>query len=123
MSEASAKPGVIAWVDLTVDDAPRVRDFYQAVVGWTPSPVKMGDYDDFNMTPSGSDTPAAGVCHARGPNAGIPPVWLLYVRVTDLQSSLDSCKRLGGEVLRQTAHYALIKDPAGAVMALMQAKV
>ena len=27
--------GAIMWCDLTVADAERVRDFYQAVVGWT----------------------------------------------------------------------------------------
>ena len=123
MSQPAPKIGTIAWVDLTVGDAPRVRDFYREVVGWEPSPVKMGDYEDFNMTPAGSDAPAAGVCHARGPNAGLPPTWLIYVPVADLAASLESCRRLGGEVVRQTAHYALIKDPAGAVMALMQAGV
>jgi predicted enzyme related to lactoylglutathione lyase len=27
-------PGTIAWTDLTVPDAEKVRDFYAAVVGW-----------------------------------------------------------------------------------------
>jgi large conductance mechanosensitive channel protein len=29
-------PGSIGWLDLTVEDAPRLRDFYSAVVGWKP---------------------------------------------------------------------------------------
>ena len=58
------KPGTITWQDLTVGDAEALRDFYAAVVGWTPEPVKMGDYADFTMK---ADTePVAGICHARG---------------------------------------------------------
>ena len=58
--------GSVGWIDLTVPDAAAVRDFYQAVVGWTVSPVKMGDYDDFCMNPPSTGQPVAGVCHARG---------------------------------------------------------
>ena len=28
------EPGTIAWADLTVADAPAVRDFYATVAGW-----------------------------------------------------------------------------------------
>ncbi|MFW5947166.1 MAG: hypothetical protein ACOCUW_01630 [Gemmatimonadota bacterium] len=42
MSGSKSGPGSIAWIDLTVADAPGIRDFYASVVGWTPSPVPMG---------------------------------------------------------------------------------
>ena len=41
MSEKT-KVGTIRWIDLTVKDCARVRDFYQAVVGWDVDPVDMG---------------------------------------------------------------------------------
>jgi predicted enzyme related to lactoylglutathione lyase len=34
MSE-KPKPGTIGWMDLTVKDASKLRDFYAQVVGWT----------------------------------------------------------------------------------------
>ncbi|HUG00343.1 MAG TPA: VOC family protein [Longimicrobiales bacterium] len=118
------RQGEIAWVDLTVDDAPAIRDFYGGVVGWTPSPVTMGDYDDFNMHAPGAG-PVAGVCHARAGNADLPAQWLIYVVVADLDRSLAECERLGGRVLGETRRaggglYAVIADPAGAVCALFQ---
>lgn len=68
--------GSTVWTDLTVDDAAEVRDFYQEVTGWTASPVSMGEYDDFNML--GTDgQPAAGICHARGPNANLQAQWMV----------------------------------------------
>lgn len=126
MSASPPEPthGSVAWRDLTVRDAEGVRDFYAAVVGWSPEPVGMGDYDDWNMV--GSDgTPVAGICHARGQNADLPPVWLLYVVVDDLEAALEEVRRRGGRVLVSPppggAHeMAVIEDPAGAALALYQ---
>ena len=119
------KPGRVAWQDLTVQHAEAIRDFYAAVVGWRADPVEMGGYSDFNMVaPDG--TPAAGVCHARGANARLPPQWLLYVTVEDLERSMARCAELGGEVIAgprkmgDGARYCVIRDPAGAVAGLYQ---
>ncbi len=118
-------PGSISWTDLTVPDASRVRDFYQAVAGWTAAPVDMGGYEDFCMMRKGSDTPVAGICHARGENASLPPQWLVYLTVPDLEASLRACMANGGRVVvpvRQMGpgRMAVIADPAGAVAALFQ---
>jgi len=120
------KPGTIGWIDLTVEDAESVRDFYTAVAGWSADPVDMGGYSDFNMKPSADGEPIAGVCHARGSNADIPPVWMIYIVVADLDASVANVTKLGGEVIAgpkgEGGHrYAFIKDPAGAVCALYQA--
>jgi predicted enzyme related to lactoylglutathione lyase len=121
------KLGTIGWFDLTVPDAKSVRAFYQAVVGWTSSDVSMGDYQDFCMhPPEASSAAVAGICHARGQNAGLPAQWLLYITVADLEASLTTCIENGGEVLSgpRTApgsgQFAVIRDPAGAVAALYQ---
>ena len=168
-SQPRAAVGTVTWVDLTVADAPGIRDFYEAVVGWTPREVDMGDYADFQMLPpdsaassdsaTGSDSAtdsdsatssdsatdsdsatssdsaasagsapvapkpaaAAGICHARGGNAKLPPQWIIYVPVKDLARSVYACQHLGGKVLhRLSEHYVLIQDPAGAVMMIYQ---
>jgi uncharacterized protein len=116
-------PGSISWQDLTVADADAIRDFYQAVVGWKAEPVSVGSYADFVMNADG--TPVAGVCHARGVNSDIPPQWLIYITVEDLDHSLDECRRLGGSLVAGPRSYGggrfcVIKDPAGAVCALYQ---
>lgn len=114
------------WTDLTVPDAERTRTFYEAVVGWTSQPVAMDGYNDHCMYRPGHDqTPVGGICHARGENANIPPVWLVYITVAHLDTSLEACLRLGGRVLApardvQGSRMAIIQDPAGAVAALYQ---
>jgi predicted enzyme related to lactoylglutathione lyase len=69
-------PGQVAWIDLTVPNAEAVRDFYQQVTGWTASSVDMGGYADYCMS-SAAGNMVAGICHARGVNAELPPVWMV----------------------------------------------
>ena len=69
--------GTIAWTDLTVPHAEPVRDFYQEVTGWQTAPVEMGDYEDWCMLPVGGKHPTAGICHAVGSNADLPPQLLI----------------------------------------------
>lgn len=120
------RPGTIGWIDLTVPDAEAVRDFYGAVAGWVAERVDMGGYADFTMAPSGGGDPVAGVCHARGVNAGLPSQWLIYIVVEDLDRSLTEASRRGGTIVRpatamgSAGRYAVIRDPAGAVAALYQ---
>lgn len=112
--------GKIGWIDLTVDQADDVRDFYQAVAGWTASPVPMGEgtYDDYMMTPESGGDPVAGICHARGPNAELPPQWMIYIAVDDMKAALAAVEAGGGEVVRGGDSMAVCRDPAGAHFAL-----
>jgi hypothetical protein len=118
--------GSIGWVDLTVPDAERVKQFYAAVVGWAPEPVDMGGYADFNMTSPSNGQPMAGVCHRRGVNADLPAQWLIYIDVPDLDASMSRAVELGGRILAGPkgfggqGRYCVIEDPAGAVAALFQ---
>ena len=125
MSETN-EPGHIGWIDMTVEDAERLRDFYAAVAGWRPENVSMGDYDDYNMTLPDSGTPAAGICHARGSNAGLPAQWLIYITVSDVDASAAACVEHGGKLLVEPkamggGRFAVIEDPGGAAAALYQA--
>jgi uncharacterized protein len=128
MSDNKPDIGAITWADLTVADAPRVRDFYSAVVGWKPEPVNMDNYSDFNMTLASSGQPAAGICHARGVNADLPAQWLVYIIVKNLHNAMEKCLELGGKVIAgpkgmgDTGRFCVIQDPAGAVAALFEPK-
>lgn len=117
--------GRIGWVDLTVGPAVQVRDFYQAVVGFDIRPVDMGGYEDFCLVPKGGADPVAGVCHARGPNAEVPPVWLVYFVVADVAAAARTTQERGGRILiaprpLSGGQFAVIADPAGAICALFQ---
>lgn len=120
--------GCIAWLDLSVTHASTLRDFYQQVVGWSVEAVDMthdgASYPDFNMI-AGDGKPAAGICHARGANASLPPQWLIYLPVGDLGESLGRVREEGGEIVQEVMGddgvpaYAVIRDPVGAFFGLL----
>jgi hypothetical protein len=118
--------GSVGWMDLTVPNAEAVRDFYQEVVGWKPTPLDMKGYQDFVMSTPEKEDAVAGVCHARGSNAGLPPVWLIYITVEDLDRSVEKVKQQGGKIRQEIrslggmGRMCVIEDPAGAVSALFE---
>lgn len=117
------EPGSVDWFDLTVEDAPAIRSFYESVVGWKGADHDMGGYADFDMRGPDGKT-VTGICHARGPNADLPPQWLLYVNVADVDAAARRCTELGGTVVAGPRamgdrRMCVIRDPAGAVCALM----
>jgi predicted enzyme related to lactoylglutathione lyase len=122
----SEQTGKIGWIDITVDDAVGLRDFYAAVVGLAPEAVGMGEYDDFNMTMPTSGEPVCGICHARGSNKDLPGGWLVYFVVDDVDASAAACAAQGGTVLVEPrglagGRFCVIEDPSGATAALYQA--
>lgn len=124
--DTRAKTGSVVWTDLTVAEAPGIRDFYSKVVGWKSEALSMGDYDDFVMCAPSDGEQLVGICHARGENAGLPPMWLPYFAVPDIEASQRAVKELGGEILAGTrvmngyGSMCVVRDPAGAVCALFQ---
>lgn len=125
MSDPAQAPGSINWTDLTVPNAEPIRSFYEKVVGWDSEPFDMGGYNDHCMKDASGKT-VAGICHAKGENAGVPPQWLVYLNVADLDTSLQAVAEQGGQVLHGPrsmgggSRMAVIQDPAGAVCALFQ---
>jgi uncharacterized protein len=86
----------------------------------------MGDYEDFVMSRPADEKAVAGICHARGGNAGLPPYWLIYITVANLDESIAECNKLGGKIILgpksygDLGRYCIIQDPAGAYSALFE---
>ena len=117
--------GKIGWIDMTVENAPAVRDFYKAVVGWDSEDVSMGDYSDYTMKMPATGEGVSGICHARGSNADLPPGWLIYIIVADVEASAKVCTENGGKLLVEPrglagGRFCVVEDPGGSVAALYQ---
>lgn len=120
------RTGIIKWVDLTVDNADEVRDFYEAVVGWTHQTLENEGRDDYIMLHRDSGNVATGICWQKGSLKGLPQQWLPYVTVDDLDDSMRSADAAGGKVIfgprdsETMGRWCVVEDPAGAVMALTE---
>ena len=126
MSDTKQPIGSVPWIDLTIPKADEIRKFYSSVVGWESSTLDMGGYNDFCMNLPADGKTVAGICHARGENADLPPQWLIYITVANVEKSVEQCVALGGKVLAGPrpmggqGRVAVIQDPAGAVAALFE---
>ena len=114
------KTGRVVWMDLTISDATPVSEFYSKVIGWDIQEFDMGGYSDYCMNDPETGETLAGVCNAKGVNANIPPQWLMYISVANLDKSLEAVTANGGEILGDKrsdgkgGYYCLVQDPAGA---------
>jgi predicted enzyme related to lactoylglutathione lyase len=122
-----AAVGRICWLNLTVPDASATLEFYRQVVGWSVQHVDMEDdgecYADYNLLRYDGN-PVGALCHARGVNLGLPPVWIIHLAVADLAQSLRRVKDEGGKIVKRMQGkdgeiaYATVQDPVGAYVAL-----
>lgn len=125
MADDVKEIGEIVWVDLTLPNAEKVREFYLSVTGWEASAFKVADYHDYVITTPEKKQTVAGLCHAKGDNAGLPPHWLIYVKVRSLDASIAAAKSHGGEVVAGPkkfggARFCVLTDPAGVAFAIIE---
>lgn len=127
MSESKYKIGQFFWGDLTVQNASTLKEFYKEVVGWQEQEVAMKDnndtYADYAMMID-NDTAVSGICNQRGVNKNIPPQWIMYINVENVEESLQKVIKLGGKLIMESKkkdgsyNFVIVEDPAGAVFGL-----
>ena len=117
--------GRFIWYELITSDAEGAKAFYSSVVGWTPKDMPMPGmtYTLLNVGDRGMAGLMAFPPHLPD---GVPPNWTGYVAVDDCDASAEKAKALGGSVMREpmdipgVGRFAIIADPAGAVLAIMK---
>jgi uncharacterized protein len=110
--------GAVCWTELYTTDLAAAQDFYGRVLGWKTAPGKAGMPVFLR-----GDRPAASLVAAP---PGVPPNWLNYVLVMDLDAACAKASALGGTVAHREAaaggmgRLAVVLDDVGAVIALFE---
>lgn len=112
-------PGALVWNELASPDLDGSAAFYAQLFGW--SIAQWPGADAVYMGIRNGASSNGGMREATPP--GIPPHWLVYFGVDDLDASLRRVGELGGAVHAgpidiQMARIAVVADPQGAVFAL-----
>lgn len=129
MEKKKQEIGTINWTDITVPDAEALKRFYENLIGWTSEgiPMKEGDnaYEDYVMkSPDGKAI--AGICHLKGVNQSLPPTWIVYITVENVEKSLQKALGLGGKLIKKyhtkegKLMYVIVQDLAGAVFGMAE---
>ncbi len=118
-AELFNQPGAMVWNELGTRDVEAAKTFYGAVFGWT---NKGDDYIEWQI-----DGRTVGGCNdiaKIGLPDQIPPHWLVYFAVKNVDEAVDRAKQLGGTVnmppmdIPEMGRFAVLADPQGAVFAI-----
>jgi predicted enzyme related to lactoylglutathione lyase len=118
-----SKHGTFYWSELLTPDVEAAKAFYGTTVGWTFQP--MNDGETYWIAMAGG-VPVAGI----GPLAdfappGVPPHWLTYLAVDDVDARVAGFVAAGGIVVKPcfdipgVGRIAIVRDPQGATMGWM----
>jgi hypothetical protein len=119
-------PGRFVWHEIFTSDIDATKKFYSAVAGWTAKTMKMPGMD-YTMFLVG-ETQIGGVMDLSSiPMQDVPPHWLGYVSVPNVDEAVAATKSGGGKVLKEASdvpnmgRFAVLQDPQGAVVAAWKA--
>ena len=120
--------GHVSWNELVTQNTPAAADFYGKLFGWQASPFKpqgapenAPDYTIFH-TDRTDVMGVGGMVQAMDPC--VPPMWVPYVVVKQLEESLAKAEQLGAKVLvppmsvGEVGRIAVLRDPQGATFGL-----
>jgi len=97
--EGAPEVGEGSWLELMTTDAPAALKFYSDIFGWQPGEAMdmgpMGKYYMFNR-PHGM---IGGMMNKPKAMANVPPNWVIYFRVPDVDAAAERIKANGGKVL------------------------
>jgi predicted enzyme related to lactoylglutathione lyase len=129
MTTTNLKPGSFCWMELGTSDQQAAKKFYSDLFGWTVTDSPMGPgevYTIFKL--DGKDVAAGYTLRPDQRQMGVPPHWMLYIACENADGSAKRATELGGTVLAgpfdvmDAGRMAVVKDPAGAVFCLWEAK-
>jgi predicted enzyme related to lactoylglutathione lyase len=116
--EGPARHGTFCWDELHTKDMAAAKKFYGGVFGWTGKGEADGGEAYWHW--KHADKEIGGLTsHMGGPS--VPPHWLAYVAVADVDAVTTKVASLGGKVLMpameiaKVGRFAVVQDPTGAV--------
>ena len=103
------------------------KKFYGELIGWKLVDQNMGGMNYTLITPPGTEESVGGMMQMEGQQfEGIPPHWMPYIMVENVDDRAQRCTELGGQVMvsptdiPNVGRFCVIQDPTGAVISLFQ---
>jgi predicted enzyme related to lactoylglutathione lyase len=114
----------VVWNELLTRDYDGSREFYAAVFSYTYTEIGDGGFQYSTIEVSGNTVGGLGTIPAELPEQ-VPPHWLVYFAVDDVDATVEKAVSLGGSVQRPAAdmpygRHAGLADPTGAGFAVIK---
>ena len=124
---ATSVLGQPLWFELMTSDMAAAEAFYKPVVGWTTTPFDAAGMP-YSMWTRSDGTPTGGVMTlpAELTARQVPPHWMMYIGVDNLEAAAAHAVRLGGSTVSpvitipEVGRMQVVKDPQGAPFSLYE---
>ncbi len=129
MKIESYAQGTPSWIDLGTTDVDSAKAFYADILGWTFEETDLGGDGSMVMSMAMKEgSHAAGIYTQRPDEAemGVPPHWMTYITVDDIDATTARVSALGGNVFAgpfdafQLFRMSMIADPTGGMVFIYQ---
>lgn len=122
--ENTYREGHFVWRELMTTDLQKARGFYGELLGWTAedTPMPTGTYTVFKK----EGVPLAGMMAMPPGATGMPPAWMSYCSVKDVDKTLEVATKNGGQVIMpamdaaEVGRFAVLSDPTGGVLGVLR---
>jgi predicted enzyme related to lactoylglutathione lyase len=126
--ERKDEHGALCWGEIMTSDTDRALTFYRGLFGWDLSAMEMGSEagGTYHMLGNGPEAMTCGMMQITPDMGPVPPSWLAYFMVDDIQATCDRATELDARVLVSPtpipggSRFAVIRDPQGAHCGLFQ---
>jgi len=116
--------GTLCWADLSTPDPERAKAFYSGLSGWQ---LMVGEKDTSGyLHIKNGEHFIGGVPPAAHRQPGVPPHWLAYFQVDDVDATANKAKEMGAKLflppmsMEGVGRMSVIADPQGAVFAIFK---
>lgn len=115
--------GTYVWHEIYSPDAEAAQKFYSDLIGWKMKSMDMGPSGEYRMFGRGRKDVGGAVSTKAPPFKGMPPHWLTYIGVDDVDATCKQAKKLGAKVMMEPMNVppgrmAVLTDPQGAAFAV-----
>jgi len=121
--------GSFCWIELATTDQAAAKNFYGPLFGWNANDMPMGPSEFYTIWRlEGRDAAAGYTLRADQLAQHVPPHWMLYIQVENVDTSTAKVPQLGGKVIMgpfdvmDAGRMSVIQDPTGAYFCLWQPK-
>jgi len=119
--------GSFSWADAGTTDATAAKKFYGGLFGWTFQDTPAGPGATYTMCFL-EGAPVCALYEMPPEMKGMPPHWMTYISVDDVEATTKKAATNGGKVMKEPfdvmehGRMSVIQDPSGAIVSLWQPK-
>jgi uncharacterized protein len=125
MEPSETKHGQFSWNELVTTDPAAATNFYTQLFGWTTQEFPMPEFTYTVVSAAGANTGQGGIMPLPPSAKGMPPAWISYVTVDNVDTTAKQAEKLGGKIIvpprdiPEVGRFAVIQDPQGAAIAII----